>query len=332
MSYISNYHSSSYSYSSSYSSFEIKISIHVLFSIQITNKLPTIDHYALLYYYDCIHGARFERNQSIEILDNPNKAKKLLANKYLKKIFTNYFCLQLFGKDNNIIIEQLNEYDGNIEQLNIIIPEKDRSSIINEFKSRLENDILYLEKWPLKLDGFAYVLGDNLDLLNCIELIYNGSNEIKFNIFYEYKNNTISKKILDIAQMLLNDINLAHDNNIAELVEYELESDTTIEENRGEEFECAIKIYNEGIIVSDEFTYNMEFINKMLNILIKLSMYDPRGAQYCITGEEYQTTRKLIDEFKKMQYLMVIYKKYSKLKKENAKLVERTKILDESNF
>lgn len=323
------------SYHSSFSSFEIKISIHVLFPIQITNKLPTIDHYALLYYYDCINDTRFERNQSIEILDNPNKAKKLLANKYLKKIFANqYFCLKLFGKENNII-EQLNEYDGNIEQLNIIIPEKYRSSIINGFTSRLEADIRYLERSPLKLNGFAYVLNGGLDLLNCIELIYNGSNEIKFNIFYEYKNNTISKKILHIAQMLLDDINSTHDDNIldnlGELVEYD--SDMTIEEERGEEFECAIKIYNKEIIVEDDgYTYNMEFISKMLHILEKLSMHDPRGAQYCIIGEEYQTTLKLIDGFKKMQYLMVIYKKYSKLKEENAALKERTKILDESNF
>jgi hypothetical protein len=331
MSYNSDSDDSFGSYYSSY--LKVKISIHVLFPIQITNKLPTIDHYALLYYYDCIHGARFERNQSIEILDNPNKAKELLANKYLKKIFANYFCLKLFEKENNII-EQLNEYDGNIEQLNIIIPEKDRSSIINEFKSRLEVDILNLERWPLKLNGFAYAFDDKygLDLLNCIELIYNGSNEIKFNIFYEYKNNTISKKILHIAQMLLDDINSTHDNNISELVEYD--SVPTIEEARGEEFECAIKIYNKEIIVEDdEFTtWNMEFINKILHILEKLSMYDPRGVQYCIIREEYQTTRKLIDGFKKMQYLMVIYKKYSKLKEENAALKERTKILDESNF
>jgi hypothetical protein len=96
-------------------SFEIKISINILFPIQITNRLPTIDHYALLYYYDCIHGARFERNQFVESLHNLNKAKELLANKYLKKIFANYFCLQLFGKDNIPRIGKRHNYRNNNE-------------------------------------------------------------------------------------------------------------------------------------------------------------------------------------------------------------------------
>lgn len=291
----------------------INITIHTLFSFEIINSLPTINHYAFLYYYDHIYNEDFYKrnNNFIENLNDLNRAKYLLADKYLKVLFRCPYNSKFFTA----------KYDGNIELLNTIIKKEDKTTIINRFRNILNLDISRLKNWPYRLDGDLYKFDIQPDLLNCIKLIDDGC-EIVFNVFYESKNNTIGKKLLNMSQMLLNEINSNHDEEIFcddAIIDHEGGEDDDYEEYTSLLLESVIEKCDKKML-----SWNIKAIHKILSILCKISSYN-------ITREENLTRHELVDKFQRIKYLMHMYRKYDELKKENDKLKKENDKLKSEN-